>query len=537
MSKLPADQTAYNRLRVSSLLRNRQELSARDKKMAVWNFVITNEMKLGTSFLVAKPERNLFAVLGATNEILPLPRAGRGGDRFFSYLHSMYGLSEREDATKVVYDVCRAFAIEEGTHVELRRFSAYNPETQTAYLSTYNGHQWRIDGKNPRRIATGEDGVFFIDDDGGVPIEPDIGPHGILINRLTDLNFAEQGLSGITAEQQRKAMIVWMFALAFPDLMPTKPLLMLEGAMGSGKTFAIQLMQLALMGDVKPMSISKSQEDEFGVILLRSPIALLDNVDSYIEWIADKVCAYTTNGQFPKRRLYSDDEEVVIKPHAFIAVASKNPASFRREDVADRCLVLRLERRTSFAPAKRIMREIANERAKLFGEYIYYINRIVAEMRAGNYQESDDEVHRMADYSALARVVARVLEWDQDEVSKLMEGLQSERDAFISEEDPLVELLHEWIAYQPRMGPKNVGREVPVQTLFNELQSFAQARGITFYKSTRMLVQKIRSTHVDRDFIVQMLVADGHKSYRIWRKTDPQLSVVDGGTDDPVEVG
>lgn len=538
MPKLPAVQTAVNRLRISSILRN-TNLNAREKKMAVWNFVISNEISLGTSFLVAKPERNLFVVLGATNEILPMPRQGRGGDRIHAYLHTMYGLSEHEDPTKVVYDVFRHFAIEQGAHVELRRFSAYNTETKTAYLSAYNGYQWRLDGKDRvERMPTGEDGVFFIDDDGGTPVEPDIGPHGCLIDRLTNLNFADQGLSGITADQQRKAMIVWMFALAFPDLMPTKPLLMLEGAMGSGKTFAIQIMQLALMGEIKPMSISKSQEDEFGVILLRSPIALLDNVDSYIEWVADKVCAYTTSGMFPKRRLYSDDEEVVIKPHSFIAVASKNPASFRREDVADRCIVLRLERRTSFAPAKKLMREVMADRAKLFGEYLYYVNRMVAEIRSGAYQETDDEVHRMADYSALARVVGKVLGWQPEEISELMNGLQGERDAFISEEDPLVELLHQWIAYVPRIGPRNVGREVSVQTLFNELQSFAQAHGIQFYKGTRTLTQKIRSTHVDRDFIVQTLVADGHKSYRIWRKSDPQLTLVEDPADEPpVEIG
>lgn len=513
-------------------------MPARDRKIAVWNYIIANEIRLGTQFLVTKPERKLFVVLGATNEILPMPKAGLGGDRIFSYIHQMYGLSEREDTTKVVYDVMRSYAIQHGTHVELRRFAAYNAETKTCYMSCYDGFQYRIDGTDVTRISTGDEGIFFIDDDGGETITPDIGPHDILLDHLTNLNFAESALGGISPDQQRKALIIWLFALALPDLMPTKPLLMVEGAMGSGKSLAVQLIQVALMGAVKPITISKSQEDEFGVLLLRSPICVLDNVDSYIEWVADKVCSYTTTGVFPKRKLYSDDEEVIIKPHAFLAVASKNPTSFRREDVADRCIVLRLDRRTSFRRAEKIIQDTKQLRAKLFGEYLYLVNRIIEEIRSGAYQEDEQEAHRMADYAALGRVVARVVGWEPDEIVKLMDALQSERDAFISEEDPLVDLLHKWLAYQPRMGPKNSGREVSVQQLFQELDTFAQADGIQWYKSPRMLVQKLRSTHVERDFIIQTLAVDGHKSYKITRKSDPQLKLVEyEESEPPVEVG
>src|SRR5690606_19245477 len=142
----------------------------------------------------------------------------------------------------------------------------------------------RLTGGEVEIVSAGEDGIFFADDDGGVPCEPDIAPHGVLLDKLTNLHFAESGLSGITPDQQRKALIIWMFALAFPDLMPTKPLLLLEGTQGSGKSATCQLIQLALMGASSPMILSKNKEDDFGVLLLRSPIAVFDNTDSYIDW-------------------------------------------------------------------------------------------------------------------------------------------------------------------------------------------------------------------------------------------------------------
>ena len=154
------------------------------------------------------------------------------------------------------------------------------------------------------------------------------------------------------------AFIVWIFALALPDMMPTKPILLLEGAMGSGKTAAVQLLQYALMGESRPMILQRNKEDDFGVLLLRSPIALFDNTDSYIDWVPDAICAYTTAGVWNKRRLYTDDESMVIKPHAFIAIASKNPASFRREDVADSCVILRLVRRSEFSSIKALVQKV-----------------------------------------------------------------------------------------------------------------------------------------------------------------------------------
>lgn len=522
--KVPAEQAALCKLRVSVLTATGK---VAEKKKAVWNYIVQTETTMGTQFICTKPDRILYVVLGVTNEIVRLPPHGRGAERISGYLFAMYGLTEDDTLTKGVYAAMRAHAINEGTRAELRRFSAYSSASQTAYLSTYTGFMWKLDGGDMfEKISPGEDEVFFIDDDGGIPVEPDIGPHGLLIERLTNLNFTSTGLGGISSELQQKALTVWLFALAFPDLMPTKPLLMVEGVQGSGKTSSLQLIQTALLGKHKTMAISSSQEADFGVLLLRSPIALLDNIDSYIDWLADKTCQYTTDGSFPKRKLYSDDDEVSIKPHSFMAVATKNPASFRREDVADRCVILRFDKRDRFTRLEKLLADTGEMRPKLFGEYIYYVNRIVAEIRAGAYNEDVDEFHRMADFAALARVVGKVLDWSEEDVVDLMAGLQDERNAFASEEDPLNELLHQWIGYKPRMGPSNIGREIAIHTLHAELNSLAQAQSITFYKTSKILTQKLRSAHIERDFIVQMSAIAGRKTYRIWRQTDAQLTSV-----------
>jgi hypothetical protein len=515
------DLCARHRMKVHGLLFSKAYPNTNARNMAIWNYFIEAEVMAGTRVIRSR-EGALYAYLGMAQEMLPLSKSS---ERVQAYLNHVYGLSQTTPVGKFILASLIDFGVMNAIDGELRRFVMFDNASKTVYMSSYDGTMWKIDGGGlPTKMNNGDDNVFFIDDDGGVTAEPSIAPHGILFDKLTNLNFAPVSFGGMTPEQQRQALTVWVFALAFPDLMPTKPLLIVEGTQGSGKTVGAQLLQLALLGEAKPMILSKNKEDDFGVMLLRSPIALFDNTDSYIEWVPDAICAYTTLGFWVKRKLFSDSEEVKIKPHAFVVIASKNPASFRREDVADRSVILRLERLENFVPFQEIRQEILDLRSELLGEYMWYVNRIVHHMRVYN-DEKSVETTRMADFAAFARIVGEVLHWEKNAVSDLMLALAAERDAFINEEDPLVELLHKWVVYRGG-GYKNTGREMSLNELHHELEGFAQANGVTFYKSSKTLAQKLRSPHIDRDFEVETVVTGGHRVYRIWRKGEPKLKSV-----------
>jgi hypothetical protein len=492
--------------------------NATRKHLALWSYILKEESIVGTNFI--KSNGTVYVYLGMTREILTLSKRNT---RLTTYLHRVYGVMATDAIGKQVMHHMLSHGESHAIKGELRRFSVFDRATKTAYLSTYDGQMWKIDGGTPSRVPNGTDGVYFVDDDGGTTCEPDIGPHGILLDKLTSINFAATGVGGMLPEQQRMALTVWLFMLAFPDLMPTKPLLIVEGEPGSGKSACVQLLQLALLGASKPMILSKNKEDDFGVLLLRSPIAVFDNTDSFIEWVPDAICAYTTLGYWVKRKLYSDDDEAVIRPHAFVAVASKNPASFRREDVADRSIILRLTRRDTFKNFSDLQQEILDQRPQLLGEFIWYLNEIVRHLRVYADETGQEETTRMADFAGFARVIGERLSWDKNDIVGLMDALTSERDAFINEDDPLVDLLYKWLNYRGG-GFSSVGRERTLHELHAELESQAQINDIkTYYKSARTLAQKIRSPHINRDFDVDISIKDNRKIYRIWRKTDTKL--------------
>lgn len=534
MPQVSAEIGASLKTRISAALR--RKLPVREKNLLVWNMILEHEISSGTNFI--QGDDQLYVFLGLTSEIVTLPKMNNGGDKLLAYLNQAYGLVANEPVTAWIYSAMRAYGLRQGQKVELRRFSAYNAKTMTTYLSCYDGHMWRVDGGGPERVTNGSEEVFFIDDDNGTMVDGvDIGPHGLLLDKLINgVNFVELGLGGITPEQQKMAFTVWLFMLAFPDLMAAKPLLLLEGTQGSGKTLTLQLIQLALMGGEKPLIISENKQDDFGVILLRSPIALFDNLDSYIKWIPDAICAYTTAGFWTKRKLFSDNEEVTVKPHAFICVASKNPSSFRREDVVDRQIILRLERRKGFKNPKTVKQEIIELRPQLFGEYLHYVNLIVEHLRVYNDVPQVEETSRMADFANFARVVGAVMQWTTEEINGMLTALENERYAFSNEEDSIMDLMHKWITYKEK-GKPNIGRAVTIDELFTGLEWWAQSQGLPFNTTTRQLAQKIRSPHIEKDFVVQSMGVDGKKMYRFWRKgVDPVITLVEEETEFTGEV-
>jgi hypothetical protein len=433
---------------------------------------------------------------------------------FTTLLAVRYGITAAEHVTKMVTQLCQAYALSEGRFVPVRRFAHFDTATQVLYLSRYNGTAWQLDGTTVTSVTNGT-GALFLDDDQGVPVEnPIIGPHGILFDRLVnDLQYVGSTESGLTPDAQKILLKLWILALPFGSLLPGKPLLLVEGAAGSGKTSAIQRIQAALHGHVLAQSISQRGEEDFGVTLLRAPIALIDNTDTYIEWLRDALCAYVTGGGWLRRRKYSDDQQVEVKPQSFIALATKNPATFRRDDVADRCLILRLDRRADkggYVPMSRLLEQIRATRDDLFGEYLHWLNCIVAEIRAQRNAPIIRSKHRLADFARIASIIADAVGIPQADLNAALDAAQAERDTFVVEADPLLDLLDRWLE-----NTANVGRSIKAIDLYAELAELAKKLKVNFYKSSKTLIDRLRDNHLA--LTAHFKIAESNGMYTIRR--------------------
>jgi hypothetical protein len=70
---------------------------------------------------------------------------------------------------------------------------------------------------------------------------------------------------------------------------------------------------------------------------------MLDNQNSVPEWAADSLCRLVTGEADSKRRLYTDDEDVIVELRRAVLLNGINVPT-DRGDVLDRYLVVELER-------------------------------------------------------------------------------------------------------------------------------------------------------------------------------------------------
>lgn len=423
---------------------------------------------------------------------------------FTGYLWKEYGLTHSEPFTKHLINALRNSTVAGGLSRHVRRFSFWDRDEQVLYVSSYDGYCYRITGHKDLKegvtsVPNGTGSAMFLDDDrGSLKTDPFLGNHRELFKSLIyDLQYAPTTTGGMSPKIQKTCLGIWLFAIAFPDLMPTKPILLVDGEKGSGKTLALQRIALALHGKYMPIQVPKQEDKDFGVKILRSPIAILDDVNEPVDWLRDCLCTYATGGGWTRRALYTNDEEHVIKPESFLTITTNNPTTFRQSQVADRCLILRLERREEkdgYLGADALFEQIRADRDNIFGEWLTWLNEIVAELRTNPQPKPTRS--RMADFAHLAHIIGRVLarkdgpegDWSPAAIDEMLECMQHERNALVIEGDPLIDLIDRWLNTE-----SNQGREIRVADLYRELSNIVRAMGSTaFFKSPKALASRLR---------------------------------------------
>lgn len=466
------------------------------------------------SFILADDGR-CFLLTGDTHQLYPV--SAKSPD-FCAHIWHKYGLLETEQVTRHIMTALGHYTRKLGRERQLRRFVYYCRRTQTLYVSRYNGTCWKIDGSGRWLVVpNGTGGALFIDDDGGSTVEdPLIGNHGLLLPTLIEnLNYSPSE-NGMDAFSQKLALGAWMFTVAFPDIMPSKPMLLVEGERGSGKTTAVRMIQKVIHGSIKTHAIGRNDERDFGVIVLRSPVCLLDNADSFVDWLQDTLCTYATGGEWTRRKLFTDSDQVVLRPQSFIAITSRNPISFKRDDVADRCIIIRMARRSDFTPEAVLMQMIDDKRHLLYGEWLWFLDDMVKRIRAGALNNIPTSAYRMADFTAIAHVACAAMGATQNDIDNMLEGMEAERDALVAEGDPLLDLLDKWLEDR-----RNIGRGITAANLFKALSDMAKRGNRSFYKSPNTLAQKLRRDAVKKHFDVRQVGMQGNaKLYEFRRKKD-----------------
>ena len=113
----------------------------------------------------------------------------------------------------------------------------YDAQNNLLYVDMGNGAILKLDGREISECDNGEDGVLFTPSPGFMPWKYSATPSEGLLQRtlVNPLNFAEGEATPYTPDQQRILFLMWLMALAFESIQPTKPLALAVGPAGGPK--------------------------------------------------------------------------------------------------------------------------------------------------------------------------------------------------------------------------------------------------------------------------------------------------------------
>lgn len=204
--------------------------------------------------------------------------------------------------------------------------------------------------------------------------------------------------------RDRVLLQVFLVACLVPDI--PHPLLLLMGEKGAAKsTLARIIKKLVDPADEELLSLSQGQ-NELGLLLAKNYVASFDNLDGMQNWQSDLLAKAVTGGGMTKRKLFTDDEEIILKFKRVIVLNGINPA-VTRSDLLDRTIPLMLERipKEKRKEEGEFWREFEKDRPYIFGAML----DVLVEAKQIYPHVKLTELPRMADFCRWGWAIAEAM--------------------------------------------------------------------------------------------------------------------------------
>jgi hypothetical protein len=364
-------------------------------------------------------------------KLIPISKDGFDCER----LLGRYGLMKSSSIFKHILDYLSHHAFENGEKIETHRFAHYNPDSNVLYVYNNDHHMFKITGKKKELVDNGTDGVLFIHDSDNEKFELvacDGEPLCSLV--IERINFDEDILS---SAERMYLILLWVLALFFETKMPTKAILAMIGEKGSGKTFILKLIGKILFGPgFNVTDVANASPKDFDAVVTHRYFMALDNADTKNKWIEDRLAISATGCSQDRRELYTTNELVSATRKSFIGITARTP-NFRRDDVAERLLIMKVKKIENVVSEDELLKEIMNHRNEIMTEILTLLQAAVEAL-----EDKKKEVHqfRMADFANFAVKWARRV-GNEDWIREIFTKLSAEQSQFALEEEEIFDLM------------------------------------------------------------------------------------------------
>ncbi len=381
---------------------------------------------------------------GACKLLLPVQ-----SDAFLAWLADALAMNRAERSFSFVSTAVETEGLSERS-TGIMPATYWSATEKNIYLSNGPGRMARISPEGVTIVDNGTDGILF--------------PYGATLEpwSLTDPLDPFEACAlfrdmSHAAPHGRDLFRLW--AVSLPSDQKTKPPLCAAGVIGSGKTKLIRgLFDLYGMPE-RVAAVHKNGEGDFWATLDGGGLACWDNVDTRIDWLPDALAAAATAGTLEKRRLYTDADRVSLRARAWVAVTSASASFAGDAGLADRLIVIRLNRRQGATAETALSDEVRRNRSAGLSWICEALSRALADenpppilSRALADKKSPPVLNaRHPDFARLAVRIGRAIGRESEAVAAL-QAAERDKGLFNLENDPIGAALLEVVEAGPFNG-------------------------------------------------------------------------------------
>jgi putative DNA primase/helicase len=303
----------------------------------------------------------------------------------------------------------------------------------------------------------------------------------------------------LKTERDRRLLLAYIATVPLPQI--GRPILSASGPMGSGKTTAGRLVKRQ-WDPTTPETVRYDPRD-FLQKASHCYIPMLDNLSALPDSASDTLCRLVTGEADSKRKLYTDDEDVIIELRRAVIINAINVPS-DRGDVLDRSLVVELER---IPDAKRMTEEelwerFEAERPELLGALFGVLAKAIARKPSLRLSRRP----RLADWGEYAAAVYEEMGWGAEQFLSDWDEIVKVQNRSTLDGSPVAQAIIKFM--EDRESFKGSSTE-----LHKKLESIAEQIGVSIVrdkawpKSARWLWRRIQE-------VVPLLVGVGIEASR-----------------------
>jgi len=302
---------------------------------------------------------------------------------------------------KAVKDILSAKAIFEGQEKKL-----WNR------IAEYNGSFWYdLADKKCRAVKIDKSGWKLIENPPALFVRYSHQSSQVIPNHVENpSDFLEEIFKfiNITDRYNRLLLKVYLISTFIPDF--PHPILVLNGDKGSGKTFSFKLLKMLI--DPSQVEVSPLQKDisETIQILYHHWISYFDNISSIPISAQDALCRGCTGEAFSKRKLFTDQGDIIFKFQRCIGLNGID-LSLNRSDLMDRSIIFDLERFERTKPEKILIEEFKKIKPEILGAIFTILNKAISYHKKTISTTSE---FRMADFAHWGLAITNVLGFKEE---------------------------------------------------------------------------------------------------------------------------